>query len=57
MTRMIPPTIHSFVQSHAERRIYEIIRDAPNTNHRVCLHSLGPAHQDTVACSEPGDCD
>ena len=33
MTRMIPPTIHSSVQSHAERRMYEVIRDAPNTEH------------------------
>ena len=44
MTRMLPPTIHSSIQSHAERRIYEIIRDAPNTDHWLCLHSLGLAH-------------
>lgn len=44
-------------QSTAERRIFETIRDAPNTNHWVCLHSLGLAHHDTVACSERGDCD
>ena len=47
MTRMIPPTIHSSVQSHAERRIYEVIRDAPDTEHWVCLHSLGLAHHET----------
>jgi hypothetical protein len=37
MTRMIPPTIHSSVKSHAERRMYEVIRNAPNTEHWVCL--------------------
>ena len=47
MTRMIPPTIHSSVQSHAERRMYEVIRDAPGTEHWVCLHSLGLAHHET----------
>jgi hypothetical protein len=46
MTRMIPPTIHSAVQSHAERRMYEVIRDAPHTEHWVCLHSLGLAHHE-----------
>ena len=46
MTRMLPPTIHSSVQSRAERRIYEVIRDAPNTDHWVCLHSLGLAHHE-----------
>jgi hypothetical protein len=44
---MIPPTIHSSVKSHAERRIYEVIRDAPDTDHWVCLHSLGLAHHET----------
>ena len=29
MTRMIPETIHSSVQSTAEKRIFEVIRDAP----------------------------
>ena len=46
MTRMLPPTIHSSVQSRAERRIYEVIRDAPNTDHWICLHSLGLAHHE-----------
>ena len=53
MTRMIPPTIHSSVQSHAERRIYEVIRDAPDTEHWVCLHSLGLAHHETKRRAEP----
>jgi hypothetical protein len=43
MTRMIPPTIHSSVRSYAERRMHEVIRDAPNTDRWVCLHSLGLA--------------
>jgi hypothetical protein len=46
MTRMLPPTIHSSVQSRAERRIYEVIRDAPGTEHWTCLHSLGLAHHE-----------
>jgi hypothetical protein len=56
MTRMIPPTIHSSVQSHAERRMYEIIRDAPNTEHWVCLHSLGlasPIPTDLTPAQQP----
>ena len=52
MTRMLPPTIHSSVQSHAERRMYEVIRDAPNTDHWVCLHSLGLAHHETKRRAE-----
>ena len=28
MTRMLPPTIHSTTQSTAERRLFQIIRDA-----------------------------
>lgn len=47
MTRMIPETIHSSVQSTAEKRIFEVIRDAPNTDRWVCLHSLGLAQHDT----------
>ncbi len=46
MTRMLPPTIHSSVKSRAEKRIYEVIRDAPGTEHWVCLHSLGLAHHE-----------
>ena len=46
MTRMLPPTIHSSVKSRAEKRIYEVIRDAPGTEHWVCLHSLGVAHHE-----------
>ena len=43
MTRMLPATIHSSVESNAERRLFETIRDAPNTERWVCLHSLGIA--------------
>ena len=52
MTRMIPPTIHSSVQSTAEKRLFEVIRDAPNTDRWVCLHSLGLAHHDTKRRAE-----
>ena len=52
MTRMLPPTIHSSVRSTAERRLFEVIRDAPNTDNWVCLHSLGLAHHDTKRRAE-----
>jgi len=52
MTRMIPETIHSSVQSTAEKRLFEVIRDAPNTDRWVCLHSLGLAHHDTKRRAE-----
>ncbi|MBW1905280.1 MAG: NERD domain-containing protein, partial [Deltaproteobacteria bacterium] len=52
MTRMIPETIHSSVQSTAEKRIFEVIRDAPNTDNWVCLHSLGLAHHETKRRAE-----
>jgi hypothetical protein len=40
---MLPPTIHSNVQSSAERRLFEVIRDAPGTDEWACIHSLGLA--------------
>ncbi|MCC7083421.1 MAG: NERD domain-containing protein/DEAD/DEAH box helicase [Pirellulales bacterium] len=43
MARMIPSTIHPHVRSSAERRLFEVIRDAPGTEDWVCLHSLGLA--------------
>src|SRR5260221_13781243 len=43
MARMIPSTIHPMVKSGAERRLYELLRDAPGTEDWVCLHSLGLA--------------
>jgi hypothetical protein len=52
MTRMIPETIHSSVQSHAEKRMFEVIRDAPNTDKWVCFHSLGLAHHETKRRAE-----
>ena len=52
MTRMIPETIHSSVQSTAEKRIFEVIRDAPNTDKWVCFHSLGLAHHETKRRAE-----
>ena len=52
MTRMLPPTIHSTTQSTAERRLFETIRDAPNTATWLCLHSLSLAHHDTKRRAE-----
>ena len=52
MTRMLPPTIHSSVQSTAERRLFETIRDAPNTENWLCLHSLSLAHHATKRRAE-----
>lgn len=47
MAQMIPATIHPSVKSSAERRIFELLRDAPGTDGWVCLHSLGLARHDT----------
>lgn len=41
---MIPNTIHSGVKSNAERKVFDLIRDAPGSEQWVCLHSLGLAH-------------
>ena len=46
MTRMLPSTIHSTVRSGAERRVFKLIRDAPDTETWVCLHSLALAHHE-----------
>lgn len=43
MARMIPATIHPNVRSGAERKLFGIIRDTPETDDWVCLHSLGLA--------------
>ncbi len=47
MARMIPQTIHPTVRSGAERRLFNVIRDAPGTEDWVCLHSLGLARHAT----------
>ena len=47
MAHMIPPVIHPTVQSAAERKLFEVIRDAPGTDDWFCLHSLALAHHDT----------
>ena len=44
---MIPATIHPHVRSNAERKLFNIIRDAPETDNWVCLHSLGLARHAT----------
>jgi hypothetical protein len=44
---MIPSTIHPSVRSGGERRLFEVLRDAPNTDDWVCLHSLGLARHHT----------
>ena len=40
MTRMIPESIPSTVQSNAEKRVFKWIREAPGTASWVCLHSV-----------------
>ena len=47
MTRMIPPTINPSSAPAAERKMFEIIRDAPDTDGWVCFHSYGLAHHPT----------
>jgi hypothetical protein len=49
---MIPPTIHPSVRSGAERRIFELFRDAPDTDDWVCLHSLALAKHETKRRAE-----
>jgi len=44
---MIPPVIHPAVRSTAERKLFEVIRDAPGTGDWVCIHSLALARHDT----------
>lgn len=47
MARMIPSTIHPHVRSGAERKLFEVFRNAPGTEDWVCLHSLGLARHAT----------
>lgn len=44
---MIPPTIHPNVQSNAERKLFQVIRDSHQTDDWICLHSLGLAKHST----------
>ncbi len=44
---MIPATIHPHIRSNAERKLFNVIRDAPGTDDWVCLHSLGLARHAT----------
>ena len=52
MARMIPNTIHSSVRSGAERRIFNVIKNAERTDNWICLHSLGLARHDTKRLGE-----
>ncbi len=47
MARMIPPRIHPTVQSGAERKLFAVIRDTPDTADWVCLHSLALARHES----------
>jgi hypothetical protein len=40
---MIPSIIQHSVRSGAERKLFSVFRDAPNTEDWICLHSLGLA--------------
>lgn len=52
MARMIPPIIHPSVRSGAERRIFELLCNAPNTADWVCLHSLSLAKHEAKRRAE-----
>lgn len=52
MARMIPPTIHPSVRSGAERKLFDVIREAPGTDDWVCLHSLALARHETKRRAE-----
>jgi hypothetical protein len=43
MAKMIPTYINPDVQSGAERKLFELIRDSKDLNDYTCLHSLGIA--------------
>ena len=49
MARMIPPRIHPEVQSSAERRVFDWIRDAAGTVDWICLHSLGLSEHESMS--------
>lgn len=52
MARMIPPKIHPEVQSSAERRVFDWIRNAPATGNWICLHSLGLSEHESKRRAE-----
>ncbi len=52
MARMIPPKIHPEVQSSAERRVFDWIRDAAGTDDWICLHSLGLSEHESKRRAE-----
>ena len=47
MARMIPQTIHPDVKSSAEKRMFRLLKDAPNTDEWIVLHSLGLSRHQT----------
>jgi hypothetical protein len=49
---MIPPLVHPSVRSGAERRLFETIATAANTDDWYCLHSLALARHDTKRRAE-----
>lgn len=52
MARMIPTVISPEVKSNAEKKIFEWLRDDPETEGWVVLHSLGIANHRTVLYGE-----
>lgn len=49
MSRMMPPFYDESIKSNAEKRIFELLRNDPETKDWICLHSLGLArHQSQV---------
>ena len=51
MTKMIPPSC-SPTATESEKLVFELIRDAENTNDYFCFHSLGIARQDRKEYAE-----
>lgn len=52
MARMILPRIHPEVQSFAERRVFDWIRDTAGTDDWICLHSLGLSEHESKRRAE-----
>lgn len=52
MARMIPPVIAEDTKSSAEQKIYNLLRDMPDTDDWVVLHSVGIARHPTQSQGE-----
>ena len=52
MSRMIPPFYNENIKSNAEKRIFGLLKNAPDTKDWICLHSLGLARHESQIYGE-----